>query len=278
MGKPAARIGDMHLCPMSDGPKPHVGGPIAGPCVPTVLIGGMPAAVMGDMCTCVSPAPDSIILGSTGVIIGGKPAARMGDMTAHGGTIVVGLPTVLIGEVIVSAMLEAFTSMLSQLAKKAFDEVGNFIGSLSAKLKLNVEFSVGAQIGLEIPFIGSVVVNAGSLKIFGAAKAWGLSELEGFKREGEIDYLGKESRFEISQELAGEIANVGLGASDSYLFQSGNLKEVSVSGTVGPVTYEHQSDMITGASADSVSYDECFQASLMLGIKICGSGSIESKN
>ena len=100
MGKPAARLTDMHVCPMvTPGvpPVPHVGGPITGPGVPTVLIGGMPAAVMGDMCTCVGP-PDSIVLGSTGVFIGGKPAARMGDQTAHGGAIVVGLPTVLIGE------------------------------------------------------------------------------------------------------------------------------------------------------------------------------------
>lgn len=98
MGKPAARITDMHVCPMFDGPKPHVGGPIVGPGCPTVLIGGMPAAVMGDMVTCAGP-PDTIILGSSGVMIGGKPAARMGDMCAHGGTIVVGCPTVLIGEV-----------------------------------------------------------------------------------------------------------------------------------------------------------------------------------
>ncbi|HRH49185.1 MAG TPA: PAAR domain-containing protein [Panacibacter sp.] len=97
MGKPAARIGDMHVCPMFDGPKPHVGGPIVGPGCPTVLIGGMPAAVMGDMCTCVGP-PDTIILGSAGVFIGGKPAARMGDQCVHGGAITVGLPTVLIGE------------------------------------------------------------------------------------------------------------------------------------------------------------------------------------
>ena len=100
MGKPAARIGDMHVCPMvTPGvpPIPHVGGPITGPGVPTVLIGGMPAAVMGDMCVCVGP-PDTIILGSTGVFIGGKPAARMGDQCAHGGSIVIGFPTVLIGE------------------------------------------------------------------------------------------------------------------------------------------------------------------------------------
>jgi uncharacterized Zn-binding protein involved in type VI secretion len=101
MSKPAARIGDMHVCPMvTPGlpPIPHVGGPITGPGVPTVLIGNMPAAVLGDMCTCVGP-PASIILGSTGVLIGNKPAARMGDMTAHGGSIVIGCPTVLIGEI-----------------------------------------------------------------------------------------------------------------------------------------------------------------------------------
>jgi uncharacterized Zn-binding protein involved in type VI secretion len=101
MGKPAARISDMHVCPMATPgvpPIPHVGGPITGPGCPTVLIGGMPAAVMGDMCVCTGP-PDTIVLGSAGVLIGGKPAARMGDQCAHGGTIVVGCPTVLIGEV-----------------------------------------------------------------------------------------------------------------------------------------------------------------------------------
>jgi len=77
-------------------PVPHVGGPVIGPGVPTVLIGGMPAATVGDMCTCVGP-PDSIALGSMSVLIGGKPAARMGDTTVHGGSIVMGSPTVLIG-------------------------------------------------------------------------------------------------------------------------------------------------------------------------------------
>ncbi len=105
MGQPAARISDMHVCPMvTPGvpPIPHVGGPITGPGVPNVLIGGLPAAVMGDMATCVGP-PDVIVKGSTGVMIGGKPAARMGDSCAHGGTIVVGCPTVLIGEVMPGA-------------------------------------------------------------------------------------------------------------------------------------------------------------------------------
>lgn len=96
MGAPAARITDMHVCPMTTGPVPHVGGPILPAGEPTVLIGGMPAARVGDMATCTGP-PDSIAAGSGTVLIGGMPAARMGDSTAHGGTIVAGEPTVLIG-------------------------------------------------------------------------------------------------------------------------------------------------------------------------------------
>lgn len=122
MSRPAARIGDMHVCPMvTPGlpPIPHVGGPIVGPGVPTVLIGNMPAAVMGDMCTCVGP-PDSLILGSTGVLIGGKPAVRMGDMTAHGGTITIGCPTVLIGEISPgTVMTKQSLTVLEQLLPKA---------------------------------------------------------------------------------------------------------------------------------------------------------------
>jgi len=93
---PAARLTDMHTCPMVTVLVPHVGGPVAGPGVPTVLIGGLPAAVVGDMCVCVGP-PDTIVKGSATVMIGNKPAARMGDMTAHGGVIVMGCPTVIIG-------------------------------------------------------------------------------------------------------------------------------------------------------------------------------------
>lgn len=93
---PAARIGDMHICPLVSGVVPHVGGPVTGPGAPTVLIGGMPAAVVGDMCVCTGP-PDAIVKGSATVLIGGKPAARMGDTTAHGGSIVAGTPTVIIG-------------------------------------------------------------------------------------------------------------------------------------------------------------------------------------
>ena len=93
---PAARLGDMHVCPLFNGPVPHVGGPIVAPGATTVLIGGRPAAVVGDTCTCVGP-PDTIVKGSSTVFFGGKPAARIGDQTAHGGIIVMGDLTVLIG-------------------------------------------------------------------------------------------------------------------------------------------------------------------------------------
>ena len=85
----------MHTCPMVTGVVPHVGGPILPPGAPTVLIGGMPAARVGDMCVCAGP-PDVIILGSAKVMIKGQPAARMGDSTAHGGVIVLGFPKVMI--------------------------------------------------------------------------------------------------------------------------------------------------------------------------------------
>ena len=96
---PAARLTDMHQCPMvtpGAPPVPHVGGPVTGPGASNVLIGGLPAACVGDLCLCVGP-PDSIVKGSATVLIGGRQAARLGDGTAHGGSIVIGLPTVMIG-------------------------------------------------------------------------------------------------------------------------------------------------------------------------------------
>jgi uncharacterized Zn-binding protein involved in type VI secretion len=96
MGMPAARATDMHVCPMVTVLVPHVGGPILPPCAITVLIGSLPAARVTDMAVCVGP-PDMIALGSFTVLICGMPAARIGDLTVHGGTIVMGLPTVLVG-------------------------------------------------------------------------------------------------------------------------------------------------------------------------------------
>lgn len=98
MPQPAARVSDMHVCPMQSPavpPVPHVGGPILPPGCPTVLIGGLPAARVTEMATCVGP-PDTIIMGSVRVLIGGLPAARMGDSTVHGGVIVTGCFTVLL--------------------------------------------------------------------------------------------------------------------------------------------------------------------------------------
>jgi len=96
---PAARITDMHVCPMQTPgtpPIPHVGGPITKG-VSSVLIGKLPAATLSSSCFCAGSPPDTIIKGSKSVLIGKKPAARMGDSTIHGGTITSGFPTVLIG-------------------------------------------------------------------------------------------------------------------------------------------------------------------------------------
>ena len=96
MGSPAARLTDLHVCPMVTGIVPHVGGPISGPGAPNTIIGGLPAARVSDLAVCVGP-PDVIAMGSTSVIIAGMPAARIGDLTAHGGAITLGCFTVLIG-------------------------------------------------------------------------------------------------------------------------------------------------------------------------------------
>ena len=93
---PAARLTDMHVCPMVTVLVPHVGGPIVAPGCPTVLIGFLPAARVTDMAICVGP-PDMIAMGSTSVMIGFMPAARIGDITVHGGVIVLGEFTVMIG-------------------------------------------------------------------------------------------------------------------------------------------------------------------------------------
>lgn len=86
----------MHVCPMVTGTVPHVGGPVVVPGGPTVIIGGLPSATVGSMCVCIGP-PDTVATGSSTVFIQSKPAARLGDGTAHGGKIIVGCPTVLVG-------------------------------------------------------------------------------------------------------------------------------------------------------------------------------------
>jgi uncharacterized Zn-binding protein involved in type VI secretion len=95
LGKPAARVGDAHACPMAD-PKPHVGGPIVGPGAATVLIGGQAAALAGDQCICAGPV-DLILPSQSRVIVLNRPIAKLGDLTAHGGSILSGCPTVIVG-------------------------------------------------------------------------------------------------------------------------------------------------------------------------------------
>ena len=140
MGKPAARITDMHVCPMvtpGTPPIPHVGGPILPPGAPTVLIGGIPAARMGDMCVCTGP-PDSIILGSTGVLIGGKPAARMGDSTSHGGSVVIGSPNVLIGEAGGGAAGKAVSVQAAQIILAAAKNMKGDSGPAAKQVALHM--------------------------------------------------------------------------------------------------------------------------------------------
>lgn len=94
---PCARITDLHVCPMVTGIIPHVGGPILPPGQPTVLVGMLPAAPVGNMATCVGP-PDVILKGSATVMVGGRPLARLLDNCAHGGMIVgPGCVTVIVG-------------------------------------------------------------------------------------------------------------------------------------------------------------------------------------
>lgn len=156
----------MHMCPMvtpGTPPIPHVGGPVIGPGVPTVLICNMPAATMGDMCMCVGP-PDTIILGSTGVFIGGKMAARMGDMCAHGGMITMGAPTVLIGEM--------------SPGGPGGPVLAGMMGAIAKGMNVVIDLLVGAldQAGAS-PAASAAVGQLGSLGKVSAAISHGISAL-----------------------------------------------------------------------------------------------------
>ncbi len=96
MSAPIATVGSNHVCPMSDGPKPHIGGPVLTGS-PNVFAAGTQVCRSGDQAQCISPVPDVIAGGSPTVFANGQPVARQGDMTAHGGSIVQGVPTILVG-------------------------------------------------------------------------------------------------------------------------------------------------------------------------------------
>lgn len=147
MGKPAARLTDMHVCPMVTVLVPHVGGPIVGPGAPTVLIGSLPAATMSSMCICTGP-PDVIVLGSTGVFLGGLPAARMGDMTAHGGTIAVGLPTVMIGEIDIAMLVASIQKLILLMELELLEAIINMIKELLPKVPSNDQKTLAQVLAL----------------------------------------------------------------------------------------------------------------------------------
>ena len=128
---PAARITDMHVCPMVTVLVPHVGGPIIPPCEPTVLIGFLPAARITDQCICVGPL-DVIAKGSFTVLIGNLPAARIGDPTVHGGVIVTGCPTVIIGDTPSSALAAAAAGVNPT---NSVVNCGNIIDAVVARLR-----------------------------------------------------------------------------------------------------------------------------------------------
>ena len=145
MGMPAARVGDMHVCPMvtpGTPPIPHVGGPILPPCMPTVITCGMPQARVTDMCTCVGP-PDSIATGSPMVLVGNLMAARMSDSTLHGGIIMMGAPTVLIGTGLATMVTQEIGALVRQ-AKKLIAEATKNIDPATFKNAMIAASQIGA--------------------------------------------------------------------------------------------------------------------------------------
>ena len=169
-------------------PIPHVGGPIIGPGAPTVLICNMPAAVMGDMCTCVGP-PSTIVLGSMGVLIMNKPAARMGDLCAHGGTIVMGAPTVLIGEMSPGAGgAPVMAGMMSAIGKS----LGAVIESLAG--------------GLDEPAMGGMLSGVAQALAAGAAQGTPAGLLGGLGRAMADGMKGMVAGFEPQHPGLGTMA------------------------------------------------------------------------
>ncbi len=147
MSQPAARLTDLHTCPMVTVLVPHVGGPVIGPGVPNVLIGNLPAATMTNMCTCVGP-PDMIMQGAFTVLIGGMPAARMGDMTLHGGIVTFGAMNVLIGGagLSLSGVFDAAMGAVNDLLAKAKAAFVAGLVDLANKLKTEAEKLMNAII------------------------------------------------------------------------------------------------------------------------------------
>lgn len=165
--RPAARVGDMTACPLTDGPKPHGGGPIIPPCAITVLTGNRPQARVTDIAQCVGP-PSMIVTGAWTVLVEGRPAARVGDMTNHGGVIITGDPTVLIGGAIsLSGLLQAglpsFWNMILEAVRNLVAAIVAAAGpqdSLKDRLKDAIESFVDTNIdtGTKLDGVGEALI------------------------------------------------------------------------------------------------------------------------
>ncbi len=173
---PAARLGDNHICPMQTPavvPIPHVGGPIMGPGVPNVMIEGMPAAVVGDVCLCVGP-PSAIMKGSAGVLIAGRAAARVGDPTMHGGNILPpGAPTVIIGEMGSSNA----KSVVAKVAAGARDAAS----SLGSAASTWIEIQMNDRAGFGVANTKFKLETTDGQIIHGVTDGNGLARVEGIK-------------------------------------------------------------------------------------------------
>jgi len=215
---PAARIGDMHVCPMvTPGipPVPHVGGPITIGC-PTVMIGYMPAARSGDMATCVGP-PDAIAMGSTTVLIGYMPAARVGDSTTHGGTIAMGCPTVIIGDSggagggagtgpaisgPVAQVIAAFASGVSaQVGPVSESQVGPLQPKKEEKKKTWIGIVLKDFDGTPIPDQDFQVTLDGGQTLSGRTDAKGYARFENMDPDqGEVAFINIPEEKEVTAE------------------------------------------------------------------------------
>jgi len=263
MGKPAARLTDLHICPMvTPGlpPIPHVGGPITGTGATNVLIGGLPAAVMSDMCACVGPI-GNVTLGSSGVFFNGKPAARMGDITAHGGVISTGLPSVTIGEAnggtgsagLLGIPVDVLLNALEKLPADAVTSLQNMIVGMKNATESGAKW-VGANFKVTP---GGITPSPGSLDISGLNFALGKLV------KGELDHIvlsgaASINSNEINLAGSGEIDAVDV-KSGSYNFMgTSNTDEVKVGTAEANATFnvtKSYVDVGLGASAGIANYE-----------------------
>ena len=153
MPGPVATVGSMHTCPMVTGTTPHVGGPITGPGAPNVLHNGKPAAVVGDLCTCVGP-PDMLVQGHPSILHNGKPAVCQNDPTAHGGLVSQGEPNIIHG--FVSEPMEPYTMLLKEIPFPKLPVFNRLIGNAKEAIANQNQLKEQAEKQEEAPRVFNV--------------------------------------------------------------------------------------------------------------------------